>query len=605
MAEVFGVVTGAFSVVTLLDQIISSIDNLRALRSFVKNAPTELQDLIEDAEIVQGVLETLSPESLGFLDRPATGRRLLAFQKDLEATIEEMRQYTALSVAGRKIGAVKLAWKKEAIRARRQNLDNIKGTLVLLQGSYCSTSIREHNASIRDLAAAIQSYTTRESTKSLDITLHKEGSEDGHYQLSTKRQKRSQKPNWKGEEFQLRVPLGFINKVWTLQTKRLTSGWTFTIQTHNVISDSSPIFRYCAAGDVDEVQRLFSSRLASPVDCTSNGTSLLSIATFHGQLDMCQMLLNNGAHANHKNYIGVGPMDYLNVFSRRWVYDEDGIPRIVDLYRLMITVDEDEDLLLENRSQLPEWFSGIMCPPEALDLIQKRAYIDYAALPLSVRFSRAMMFNNTVVIGSNPLRFQTIMGGRIDPDAYLMEDENGETLLHKVAECMAMDLDDGITCNMDGWRQMLREAVEASANLSKPSSSWKRTPLINFLHFYNNNLDLPIPYKSAYLYPLRKWVSELKAVGVDLEEYGANERAMHRSGYVAKEIRLDISPTVDYLADTLLEYELLEFKLLDFTYGPEPEDWFVWVTDPTDVFVGDFWELVERQQEVMPGTWVD
>jgi hypothetical protein len=136
MAEVFGVVAGGFGVVGLVDQIVKTINTLRSLRTFVKNAPTELQDLIDDAEVVQGVLETLDPASLGSLNRPSTERRLHKFQEDLEDMIKEIRQFTALAASRKKIEKIKLAWKKDPVKARKQNLEIIKQTLVLLQGSY-------------------------------------------------------------------------------------------------------------------------------------------------------------------------------------------------------------------------------------------------------------------------------------------------------------------------------------------------------------------------------------------------------------------------------------------------------------------------------------
>jgi hypothetical protein len=114
-------------------------------------------------------------------------------------------------------------------------------------------------------------------------------------------------------------------------------------------------------------------------------------------------------------------------------------PAIVDLYRLLIAVEEDEDVLLDNRNDLPRWFTGILCPPEALALIHSRVFVDYAALPLSVRFQRTMQIEVSFALGPTPEMFQILMGGRIEPEAYRMEDEDGETLLHKITECIAFD----------------------------------------------------------------------------------------------------------------------------------------------------------------------
>ncbi|RYP07837.1 hypothetical protein DL765_008990 [Monosporascus sp. GIB2] len=40
-----------------------------------------------------------------------------------------------------------------------------------------------------------------------------------------------------------------------------------------------------------------------------------------------------------------------------------------------------------------------------------------------------------------------------------------------------------------------------------------------------------------------------------------------------------------------------------YKYGPEPEDWDVYWSEPTDEFAGDFWELVENPPLQVPGAW--
>jgi hypothetical protein len=49
----------------------------------------------------------------------------------------------------------------------------------------------------------------------------------------------------------------------------------------------------------------------------------------------------------------------------------------------------------------------------------------------------------------------------------------------------------------------------------------------------------------------------------------------------------------------------LDGHILRLKYGPDPEDWHLFVTNPIDELVGELWEMVERSLEVMPGTWID
>lgn len=135
MAEAFGVAAGAFSVVALVGHIIQSIEKLRALRTFIKTIPDELQGLIDDIELVQGVLKTTTLDMLQVADIPSIERRLNTFQTDLEGLISNIQKYQ--SSTGRRMGAIKLFMKKEDILAQRRNLENIRNTLGSLQWTYC------------------------------------------------------------------------------------------------------------------------------------------------------------------------------------------------------------------------------------------------------------------------------------------------------------------------------------------------------------------------------------------------------------------------------------------------------------------------------------
>jgi hypothetical protein len=132
MAEVLGVTLGFLS---LVEQIVNSIDKLKGLRAFVKSAPTEFQNLIDDIEMIQVILTSLEPKMLGSLNLPSTERRLRAFQNTLESVVSTIQKYKQQTTKG-KLGTIKLALKKESLQAHKQELERMKGTLLLLQQAY-------------------------------------------------------------------------------------------------------------------------------------------------------------------------------------------------------------------------------------------------------------------------------------------------------------------------------------------------------------------------------------------------------------------------------------------------------------------------------------
>lgn len=136
MAEILGATASAISLFALLEQIVQSIDRLKAVRSFIKNAATEFQEFIDDIELVHIILVRLRPEMLEAINLPSMERRLRAFQRDLDALAYKMHKFKNQTTNGR-LAIMKLALKKDIFQVQKQHLDSIKTTMMLLQQTYC------------------------------------------------------------------------------------------------------------------------------------------------------------------------------------------------------------------------------------------------------------------------------------------------------------------------------------------------------------------------------------------------------------------------------------------------------------------------------------
>lgn len=100
------------------------------------------------------------------------------------------------------------------------------------------------------------------------------------------------------------------------------------------------------------------------------------------------------------------------------------------------------------------------------------------------------------------------------------------------------------------------------------------------------------------------WLTPLRCFGVDLVEYGAREKAI----FLKQCSKIWVfSGNHKGSGGTFSLRAVDDFELVGFEYGPEPEDWILWWNEPTDVFAGDFWKMIEegKGDEVMPGTWVE
>ncbi|KAL5337994.1 hypothetical protein BJX70DRAFT_388873 [Aspergillus crustosus] len=481
MAEVLGVVASAITL----------------------SIPHELQDLIEEIEIVQAVLRTLTPDMFQFLNIASTERQLLTFQRDLETIILEVQKYQ-ISTRSRKLGAVRVVLKRKEICAQRRNLDTIKGTI---QATHADT--------------------------------------------------------W---EYWFRTPLIVIDKMWTLSAKRLTSGWNFNIRTYNVILDDALAITYCMEGNTEGLLRLFAAGLAAPNDCNHEGHSLLAWAAGSLQTETCKMLIDNGATPDTRN---------VDNASRYHI-------SLPELYKLLITSSTDSVDLQEAFFVDGKWkfYSGFNGTPEALTVIQNLTFMDYRSLHLRERFDMALGINCCVPTASSML--EAAMGGPIEPEAYLMESAYGETLIIRIVQGLAAALLKERT-HVDSWRHLLRDAIQALANLNQVipvDNSRYYTPLIHFIETFAHLDNIRHKAGHDFNYALQAWITKL------------SDAALYQ-------IIVRFGPTKPY------EERILQLRIIKMTYGPNVQDWRIWMNNPIDEFVGEFWEMVGREEEIMPGTWVD
>ena len=111
---------------------------------------------------------------------------------------------------------------------------------------------------------------------------------------------------------------------------------------------------------------------------------------------------------------------------------------------------------------------------------------------------------------------------------------------------------------------------------------------------------------------VRVWLEALELAGVDLASYGLSERQALINDDVRREFCLNPASAVlwdDWRVEKprwhSLSNQNLTIRLIDIQYGPSPQDWKLWWTEPTDELVGEFWHRIEWQMPRIPGGWIE
>jgi hypothetical protein len=95
------------------------------------------------------------------------------------------------------------------------------------------------------------------------------------------------------------------------------------------------------------------------------------------------------------------------------------------------------------------------------------------------------------------------------------------------------------------------------------------------------------------------WLMQLKKIRINLVDYGWGEQYVHCKYRAKREWRF--FEWGDGCYNAKREPRLL--RLVSFTYGPSPEDWQFFWTEPMDNSFKEFWEMIDHPEQALPGAW--
>jgi hypothetical protein len=267
-----------------------------------------------------------------------------------------------------------------------------------------------------------------------------------------------------------------------------------------------------------------------------------------------------------------------------------------------------------------------------LKYLQQQAYPPWGKAPLRLRLDVAAAQLRTTW-HNVPAVFETLLdnNGKINAEIAEWTNEKEQTLLHLVLSGFAkvqissyganaahsqsyldgsletQDLetgDDILKIDSLLYRHFVRKLISAGASLQSIDSD-SHTLLTGMIYgFLDRYVIFPPNWNvgrtlKALNEMLGDWLFSLLECGVDLQDYGAWETIS--SQYKDFRHSWQWSCRLDNTGDekgVLYERRIYDFniRLLSITYGPRPEDWIFWFSEPSDPFAGDFWAMIEGKE---------
>jgi len=278
-----------------------------------------------------------------------------------------------------------------------------------------------------------------------------------------------------------------------------------------------------------------------------------------------------------------------------------------------------------------KYFNG---PRSMFNFLQQLMYPSYREIPPQTRFDIAARicesrWHNIPAILSTLLRVEA----DFDKELLTLNNRWGHTLLHLLVIGFVQTniirsrpdrhWDDSLSSeeleymtttktNSISWRPLIRKVIAAGADLNA-LDVWARTPLCSLIPRYS-------VFGPEHVHLLKCWLEDLLYAGIDLVQYGALE-----SMALQKRWPMNQEPTLDCACSrynsscswprTCIRTNKCRSptRLINLHYGPRPEDWIFWLSEPTDEFTGEFWSMIEDPSEneaeeclmefQMPGSW--
>jgi hypothetical protein len=213
MAEVFGIAGGAIGAISLSIQLAESLQKIKGFYAAVKNAPTQVEELIEEIEIMQDILGDLESES-----QSAHMASSVSMRRCIKVAQRATKSFVAFSVQlqtrmkkSKFRGGVKFALSRGDIKEMLDQLERTKSSLSLAYSLYQQATAEDRHTALTSVVSS-----------SLDVA---QGAVQNTGTITRSTSQVSRCSRLSGERlFHMTTPEWISNTIWQLEMRRSMAG---------------------------------------------------------------------------------------------------------------------------------------------------------------------------------------------------------------------------------------------------------------------------------------------------------------------------------------------------------------------------------------------
>lgn len=278
MAEAFGIAAGAIGVVSITIQLANSLQKVKDFCATVRNAPSQVAELIEEIEMLQNILSDLKDGCLSVnIGSLANMRRCLEVAQRATKRLVSLSDGLQIKLKKSKFrGGARFALSRDEMKHMLHQLERMKSSLILAYSIHREAMADERHSGLMQAVKGSQATSTRtmhtramlaKCSEPVTCTCNKLAAS-----LYTHKLRAGKKL------IQLTTPTWASNTIWQLEMRRSTPGLIIFTRTYGIVPRDAPIFHSCWYRDDAEMQRLFDSGQASPFDQDERGSSLWEVS---------------------------------------------------------------------------------------------------------------------------------------------------------------------------------------------------------------------------------------------------------------------------------------------------------------------------------------
>ncbi|KAJ6022447.1 hypothetical protein N7460_012842 [Penicillium canescens] len=640
MAELVGTIASAITFAALVAHVGKSIVTLKECWHDIHNAPENLRALVRDIELFNLILDEIETDlqqqslvsALGNSKHAAQSYRFCKeAAEDLDALcqelLEDLRPGGNRSAGGGKLnklrrgyGAVKVGmFKKGKIERLVERLQKVMRLLLLSQQCYTRALIQVQPELIAQrITQDMKPTVTQIEWSDLSYTPVAYAYRKEPVSTLPKKSIKAQRSSYL---WRLSLPSWITAQTFELAGTQARDGWKWDFRSYNEIREDSKTVQCVETGDLKGLQELFASRQASPFDrVNTTGYTLLFYAHSANRAEIIKFLLQEGTDPGLQ---GQGKVEF-NTALRHLVWTGNMFSResrhLLPSMRLLCP---SEEMIYETPEEV---LGGILSDfhgsAEEFLFFQRQFCPTFYDMPQWVRIAVAARATSGIWDANHmPELVRTILGAKPwKPENLQLKTSwrwwTEMTLVHCIAmriggsraalEKLRMRRASTLNGRRGGtlefekeyqealslyeaWNALFRDLLLAGVDLHHVVGGM--TPFLAFLGGFIYWWDFNGCAMGGWDIALQAWVTDIQTGGVDLQKFGQMEDQLWKNGLTER--------------DVFWRRNWGWQRVIGFSHSRYPQDWALWLSERSDDYSGDFWEMVEQPVTVIPGAWPD